>query len=128
MAVAALVLAVVSCGKKVDVNLSPSSVDFTPDGGEVEIALTSNGDWQVEANYDWLSVAPTSGNGNATLVVTAAPNDGDQTREAQVKVTTKDNEALLAVTQDFNPEPFLRVEPSQIICDRLGGMFDVTLS
>lgn len=127
MAVAALVLAVVGCGKKVDVNLSPSSVDFTPDGGEMEIALTSNGDWQVEASYDWLSVAPTSGNGNATLVVTAAPNDGDQVREAQVKVTTKDNEALLAVTQDFNPEPFLRVEPNQITCDRLGGMFDVAV-
>lgn len=128
LAMAALVLAVVGCGKKVDVSLSPSSADFTPDGGEVEIALTSNGDWQVEASYDWLSVAPTSGNGNATLVVTATPNDGDQTREAQVKVTTKDNEALLAVTQDFNPEPFLRVEPSQITCDRLGGMFDVTVS
>jgi len=127
LALAALVLAMVSCGKKVDVNLSPESVDFTPDGGEAEIALTSNGDWQVEANYEWLSVTPTSGNGNATLVVTAVPNDGSEARDAQVKVTTKNNEALLAVHQDFSAVPFLRVEPNQINCDRLGGMFDVAV-
>lgn len=127
LAMAALVLAMVGCGKKTDVTLSPQAIDFPAEGGNVEVALTSNGDWQVEASYDWLSVTPTSGNGNATLVVTATPNDGEQAREAQVKVTTKDNEALLAVTQDFSPEPFLRVEPSQISCDRLGGMFDVTV-
>lgn len=127
MAMATLLLVVASCGKKVDVNLSPTTVDFTPVGGEVEIALTSTGDWQVEANYEWLSVAPASGNGNATLVVTALPNDGNQAREAKVKVTTKDNEALLTVTQDFSEEPFLRVEPNQISCDRLGGTFDVVV-
>ena len=127
LAMAALIVAVVSCGKKVDVNLSPESVDFAPEGGETEVALTSNGDWQVEASYAWLSVTPTSGNGNATLVVTATPNDGNEAREAKVKVTTKNAEALLTVRQDFSEDPFLRVDPNQISCDRLGGMFDVTV-
>ena len=128
LAIAALLLVMASCGKKEEVSLSPSTVSFTPDGGTVEVTLASTGDWQVENQAEWLSVTPTSGNGNATLSVTANANDGNESREAQVKVSTKDKEAFLTVQQDFSESPFLKLQPNEIQCDRFGGTFGVVVS
>ena len=127
LAIAAMLVMMASCAKKVEVSLSPTSIEFLPEGGDIEVLLTSNGDWTATSTVEWISVSPTSGKGNATLVVTAVPNDGNEVREGQVKVTSKDNEALLTVTQDFNEAPFLRIEPNQINCDYLGGTFDVNV-
>ena len=124
----AMLIVMASCGKKVDVSLSKSSIEFLPDGGNIEIALTSNGSWTATTTVEWITVSPTSGKGDAMLVVTAMPNEGNVAREAQVVVATKDKEVSLAVNQDFTEEPFqpfLRIEPNQISCDRLGGMFDI---
>lgn len=128
MAIVALLMMIASCGKKVEVSLSPSTIAFTSEGGEKEVALTSNGDWQLEFDCDWVSVEPASGKGDATLVVTVTPNSGEQARELQVKVITKDHEALLTVTQDIREMPFLSLNPNQINCDRLGGTFDVAVA
>ena len=125
LAIAAVLLVMAGCTKKVDVNLGSADVAFAPEGETVEVALTSNGDWQVDGSPDWVTVTPTSGKGNATLTLTATANEEDEARTGQVKVTSKDDEASLTVTQDIMEAPFLRVTPSEINCDRLGGTFDV---
>lgn len=127
LAFVALLVAMASCGKKVDVSLANDSIAFLPEGGNIEVALTSNGDWTASSAASWIVVTPASGKGDATIVVTAAPNSGNEAREAQVVVATKDKEALLAVRQDYSETPFLRIEPDQINCDRLGGTFDVNV-
>lgn len=124
LAVAVLIV-MASCGKKVEVSLSKSSIDFIPEGGDIEVALTSNGDWTATSSVEWIAVSPASGKGDATLVVTAMPNSDNEPRQAQVVVTAKDKEALLTVNQDFSVTPFLRIEPNQITCDHLGGTFEV---
>ena len=127
LAIAALLMAMASCGKKVDVSLDNDFIAFLPEGGNIEVALTSNGDWTATTAASWIVVTPTSGNGDAKIVVTASPNSGNEPREAQIVVATKDKEALLAVRQDFSETPFLRIDPNQINCDRLGGTFDVNV-
>ena len=125
LAIATVTLVMVSCGKKVDVSLGSAAVEFAPEGETIEVALTSNGGWQVDDCPDWVTVTPISGNGNATLTLTATANEEGEVRAGLVKVSSKDNEASLTVTQDFIEEPFLRVVPNEINCDRLGGTFDV---
>ena len=127
LAIASILVAMVSCAKKVEVSLSTNSIEFLPEGGSIEVAVTSNGDWTVTSNVEWLSISPANGSKNATIVVTASPNNGEEIRQGQITVATKDNSALLAVTQDFNETPFLRIEPNQINCDYLGGTFDVNV-
>ena len=127
LAIAAMLVAMASCGKKVDVSLATDSISFLPEGGNIEVAVTSNGDWTATSAASWIVVTPTAGNGDAKIVVTAAPNTGNEVREAQVVVATKDKEKLLAVRQDFSETPFLRIDPTQINCDRLGGTFDVNV-
>lgn len=127
LAMAALLVAMASCGKKVDVSLATDSITFLSEGGNIEVALTSNGDWTATTAASWIVVTPASGKGDATLVVTATPNSSNETREAQVVVATKDKEALLAVRQDYSEASFLRIDPNQISCDRIGGTFDVNV-
>ena len=66
LAVAVLIV-MASCGKKVEVSLSKSSIDFRPEGGDIEVALTSNGDWTATSSVEWIAVSPASGKGDATL-------------------------------------------------------------
>lgn len=127
LAIATVLLVMASCGKKVEVSLSPNSIEFLSEGGNIEVAVTSNGDWTATPTEEWLSVSPVNGSGNATIVVTASPNSGEAVRQGQVIVVTKDHEASLAVSQNFSETPFLRVEPNLITCDRLGGTFDVNV-
>jgi len=120
----------VGCGKKVDVALSESSVSFAPEGATVEVALTSNGDWSVDAYPEWLTVNPVSGKGDATLTLTAPVNEGEEMRSGEVRVTTKDNAASLAVTQEPRPiiSYFITVNPTAIEVDENGGVYEVTVT
>lgn len=127
---AALVALVVmaGCGKKVDVALGTSTVSIAPQGDSVEVVLTSNGDWTVDAYPDWLTVNPTSGNGNATLMLSAPLNSSDATRSGEVKVSTKDNTATLTVSQEAMENDFITVSPESIDCNVEGGTFTVTVN
>lgn len=122
-----LVILAASCGKKVEVSFATSEINMAPEGGEVEVALTSNGDWTVNSTPDWLTVSPTSGNGSTTLVVAAGPNTGTENRSGNVTVTTKDNSATLTVSQGFR-EAFVDLNPASIVCGAEGGSFSVAVT
>lgn len=118
----------VGCGKKVDVALSESNIAFAPQGATAEVALTSNGDWSVDAYPEWLTVSPTSGKGDATLTLTAAANESEATRTGEVRVTTKDNSATLTVTQESGPSYSISVNPTAIEASAQGGTYEVTVT
>lgn len=118
----------VGCGKKVDVAFTESNVSFGSEGGSVETALTSNGEWSVDAYPEWLSVNPTSGKGNATLTLTAVANESESERSGEVRVTTKDNAATLAVTQEPRTVSFITVSPTDIESDENGGTYELEVT
>ena len=119
-AIVALVV-MAGCGKKVDVAWGISSLNIAPEGESVEVALTSNGDWTIDAYPDWLTVSPTSGNGDATITLVAPLNDSDATRSDEVRVTTKDNTATLKVAQEAMEQDYISVSPDAIECEAEGG-------
>lgn len=126
-AIVALVV-MAGCGKKVDVAWGTSSLNIAPEGESVEVALTSNGDWTIDAYPDWLTVSPTSGNGDATITLVAPLNDSDATRSDEVRVTTKDNTATLKVAQEAMEQDYISVSPDAIECEAEGGTFTLTVS
>ena len=126
-AIVALVV-MAGCAKKVDVALSTSTLNIAAEGESVEVTLTSNGDWTIDACPEWLTVNPTSGNGNATLTLTAPLNDTEATRSGEMHVSTKDNAATLTVTQEAVEKDYIIVSPELIESEAEGGTFTLTVS
>ena len=127
LAMAGIIFFLASCGKTVDVSLSESTAEINPAGEVVEIALTSNGDWNVASTADWVSVSPMSGNGNATLTIEAAENTTNEERVATVEVTTKDKSASLELRQGIR-SVFIDLAPAQVESTFEGGQFQIAVN
>ena len=97
--VAALSCFVMGCRKPVEVSFGVESLNVTAEGGTYTAELKSNGDWTIGSTAEWLTVSPTSGNGNATLTFEVQPNTVAQSRSLEVRATTKDNTASLNIKQ-----------------------------
>lgn len=126
--IAAMTLVVVGCRKTVEVSFENTTQEFDAQGGSIELALKSNGEWSIEAPAEWVTISPRSGNGDATLTLTAEANTTGEARTAEVKAVTKDNTAKLTLTQDAILGDYVNVTPKDIQCDNEGGAFVVELS
>ena len=125
--VAVVALSLISCNKDVVVSFDAATQEIDAQGGPVEVALKSNGEWTVGSSAEWLVVTPTSGNGDATLTLTADANTFNETRTAEITATTKDKTAVMTVTQQA-PEYYINVTPKEITCDGDGGEYVVQVS
>lgn len=123
----AVTLTLASCHKAVEVSFDGSTQEIGSQGGSMEVALKSNGEWTLSSSADWLVVTPLSGNGDATLTLTAEPNTGSDARTAEITAATKDNTTTLTVTQ-LGPQYYLNVTPREIRCGSEGGEFDIAVS
>lgn len=125
--VAAVAFVAVGCRKPVEVSFDAVVQEVEAQGGSLEIALKSNGEWIVSTTAEWITVSPTSGSGNATLTLTASANASVEVRTAEVVATTKDNSATLALTQRA-AQYYLTVTPKEFSCGSSGGEFTVEVS
>lgn len=124
---AVVVLSIVGCRKDVEVSFDKATQEIEAQGGSVEIALKSNGEWSISTGADWFTVSPVSGNGDATLTISAEANITGEARSAQITASTKDKTATLTVSQNAQ-EYYLAVTPHEIQCGSEGGEFTVTVS
>ena len=125
--VAVVALIVMGCQKTVEVSFENTTQEIDAQGGSIELALKSNGDWTIEPTVEWMTINPMSGKGDATLTLTAEVNTTGEARTAEVKATTKDNTATLTLTQGA-AEEYVNVTPKEILCGSEGGEFVVELS
>ena len=125
--VAAVALSVFGCRKTIEVSFENATQDLDAQGGSIELALKSNGEWTLSTVEDWITIEPMSGNGDATLTLTAQANTTGESRSTEITATTKDNAAKLTVTQNAL-EYYLSVTPKEIVCGTDGGVFSVSVS
>lgn len=127
--VAALSCFVMGCRKPVNVSFGVESLNVAAEGGTYTAELKSNGDWTIGSTAEWLTVSPTSGNGDATLTFIAPPNLTGQVRNQKITATTKDNTASMTISQvagdDPVPEPYITLTPNSMLGDWEGGSFQV---
>ena len=105
----AAAVALVACGKNEKpgvtavvtdaVSVAPTSLSFTADGTQTEsVTVTASGAWTSAKSASWITVNPSSGNGNATVTVSAAFNGGDA-RTGKVTFKVGSASADLSVSQ-----------------------------
>ncbi len=127
--VAALSCFVMGCRKPVNVSFGVELLNVAAEGGTYTAELKSNGDWTIGSIAEWLTVTPTSGNGDATLIFEVQPNLTGQVRNQEITATTKDNAASMTISQvagsDPAPEPYITLTPNSMLGDWEGGSFQV---
>jgi hypothetical protein len=131
--VIAVAMAFAGCRKPVDVSFENTTQEIDPQGGSIEMALRSNGEWTINSSAEWITVSPMSGKGDATLIFTADANTTGEDRATQIKAITKDNTATVIVTQGSvvqppQPQYYLNVSPKVFRCGSSGGEFIVEVS
>ena len=76
-----------ACSKDT-LSLSDSNIEFTSFGGEVEVAVTANTQWEVNFDAEWFSVQATGNMGNGTIMIKAQSYYSTVERSAKITVTT----------------------------------------
>ena len=105
---AVLALVVSACEKpepeKQTVSVSPASLSFTTEGGFQSVSVTSNGNWYVQTDNNWVHLSATAGAGNGTITVSADANTG-AARHATLTFKTSDQTATVSVSQEMFVDP-----------------------
>jgi hypothetical protein len=71
-------------------------------GSSITIELKSNMKWTVSSDQSWLTVSPSTGNGDAILKFTAAANTSTSERTAKVTISAEGVEPeVIIITQSF---------------------------
>ena len=83
-----------------ELDLNKTAAAVTADGGAVEFEVTANVDWTADADQDWVSVDPQTGNGNAKVKATVAANETADARTAKVTVKADKLTKTLTITQE----------------------------
>lgn len=83
-----------------DIPLNYQGTGASVEGASNQVALTASGPWEAVCD-PWITVSPSSGNGDAVLTVTAGRND-IAPRTGQVTITCGRLTETVTVRQEFN--------------------------
>ena len=85
--------------EQLTMSVDKSSLEFEKDGGNQSFVITSNTNWTITCP-DWCTLSKKSGNGNATITVTATKNDKAEQRSGQIVISGDGvNDVKVNVTQ-----------------------------
>jgi len=97
---------VVSQAGDITLSVSPSAITLPAGGGSQSISVTSNMNWTVSSDADWLNYSPKSGAaGNQTVSVSATGNYDGAVRSAVLTFTSGSITQKCTVSQDFTQMP-----------------------
>jgi len=79
--------------------LNPNAITFGMNGGDASIDVTTNDLWSAQTELNWLSVTPSAGDGNSTVMVSAMMSQQIGDRNGEVTFESKGLTRTLAATQ-----------------------------
>lgn len=79
-------------------SVSNSSLNIEETGGSVSFQVTSNTKWIASSGASWCTVSPQSGEGNASVDVTASENTTTSSRTCTIRVRTNDGSLSQYIT------------------------------
>ena len=96
----------VSQDGNITLSINPDAITIPAEGGSQNVAVTSNMDWTVTTDADWLTYSPKSGAaGSKNVSISAAGNYTGAARSAEVTFTSGAITKKCTVNQDFTVLP-----------------------
>lgn len=106
------VITITQSGSAAFVNISPLILNVTAPAGSTSFNISSNSTWTVTDNQTWLSVTPSNGTGNGTVMVNYDENAGASARTAAITISSPGlANQIVQLTQAGTVAPFLIIEP-----------------
>ena len=102
--------------------IDPAQMSLGAQSQFAEFNLYSNVNWNVTANQSWLTVIPSSGNGNVVLEASCERNTSYEKRYAEISVTGGGKISKATVVQDAAIQATIAVSiPTTLTADALPG-------
>ena len=79
-------LVILPAPPKLTLSVEPYALSFAAAGEQKLFAVTSNVEWTISGKPAWLALSAASGNGNATVTVTAIENPYYESRAASLRI------------------------------------------
>lgn len=105
--------------------LSPNVINDNSHGGEYEVKVMSNQSWSATCGESWLSVSPSSGEGDATVKITVAERMTEAADQGSVTFTAGDIVKKVTVKRDERNLSAPYVSPAQKSVPVGGASFTV---
>lgn len=123
-------LTVVQGARQNFIILNPSAIESSFQGGTYEVTVTSNCDWTVSLQSDWVSCSPTSGSNNGIVTITVIPVAGEinGSRQTSVVFASEETEAILNVIQTAMLQIPVQIDPDQCDFEYEGGVRTVNVT
>jgi len=102
----------VACGKEetAELSVTPLTMNVGADGGTSNLNITSNTNWSISDNADWITVSPANGSGNSIVTVTYLKNSTTDPLSASITITGTGIEAVVVtVNQSAGEEPLINI-------------------
>ncbi len=92
----------ISCKKEDPVNLeiTPASIDFSAEGGAIDVKIICNEEWVISNISDWCTQSFNSSTGNAVVTFTAQANKDSIPRATTIIITAGDITKELLISQE----------------------------
>ncbi len=102
--------------------VSPHSINVNADSGDTNFSISSNVDWTIANNNDWVKVYPISGNGNKNISISIKPNPDSLNRTAIISILGEGLTENLSVIQNGLDVYNISLDKSpREACDIFGG-------
>ncbi len=105
-----------------ELEVSPETQNVTAEAGATTFEITSNLDWTVAEDVDWLSVEPLAGSGDATITVSYDANNLLESRNGQIIISAEGVEDVVVAVAQEEFTPTLFISPATDFVDPDAGI------
>ena len=107
------------------INVNPNNLSFAAAGEGKTFTISSNTQWTISCDADWITLNSNSGSENATITVTASNNTTTAQRTATITISSNNAESqTVAVTQYAH---LFTVTPLTLSYTAAGGNKNITI-
>ncbi|MCG8310704.1 MAG: hypothetical protein MI975_25165 [Cytophagales bacterium] len=106
-----------------ELTLSTSSISVPYTSGSTNVSITSNTGWAVSDDASWITVSPTSGNNNGTIIISYTQNTSTAQRSGKVIVSADGAPHQTVTVGQAALAPTLTLTPNYVEMDGDGTFF-----
>lgn len=108
------------------ISVTPQSGTVPSSGGQINVAVASNTDWQISSDKSWVSFKKDSGTGDENILLTVAKNNTTVRDKATVTFLTETQNVPLTITR-LAAAASVSVSPETATVPATGGVVNVSV-